>query len=387
MRTALFCIAMVFGLSALAQHASAVEGRDRVVLRGNAFPAIVERETREGIEYKVSPAQPNVQTRRWSEVVEIIYHGMDSGFYQAGTRAMNAGRYEEAASRFASLAAEASREWQGAYGFYRQGEAWELAGDYEQAAAAFSSFVTTYDQHRLWLDALYRQGINLARAGVEAEAQAIVDQLMDYGRDNLAAGRGPEFRANAIQAAMKARSGDLREATRLANRVALAPRDGDTWFHWGNFWAGYLYELGEFRDAAQAYNRMLSQIGDDPAQRAQLSLGYGLSLARSGDNSAALMELLRLDTLPYGSPAQRCQAQYWAGRILVEQGEADKEHEDPRVAEFARTKYRRGILLLQAAASSISDHPDKMEARNLLARLQGDDEDEDAAEEAVLMGE
>lgn len=387
MRIALLFTGMIILASGLLSQAAAVEGRDRVVLRGNAFPAIVERETREGIEYRVSPAQPNVQTRRWSEVVEIIYHGMDSGFYRAGMQAMNSGRYEEAASRFASLASEATREWQGAYGFYRQGEAWERAGDYEQAAAAFASFVTTYEDHRLWLDALYRQGINLARGGVEAEAQAVADQLMDYGRENLAAGRGPEFRANAIRAAMMARSGDLREATRLANRVALAPRDGDTWFHWGSFWAGYLYELGEFRDAAQAYNRMLSQVGDEPAQRAELSLGYGISLARAGDEDAALMELLRLDTLPYGSPAQRCQAQYWAGKILTEQGERDKEHEDSRVADFARAKHRRGILLLQAAAASISDHPKKIEARSLLTRLLEDEAPAEEQEEAVLMGE
>lgn len=354
---------------------SAMEGRDRIVLRGNAFPAIIERETREGIEYRITPSQPTVQTRRWSEVVEITYHGMDGGNYKAGLDAMRAGRYEEAAIRFNALATGATREWEGAYGYYQLGEAWEQVGDYEQAAAAFASLVGGYPEHRFWLDALYRRGINLARVG-SPEAQSVVDELLNFRAQNPSQGRGPEFRANAIRAVMMAQDNRFDDARRMANSVALTPRDGDTWFHWGNYWAGFLFDRGEFRDAAQQYQRMLTQIGDNPAQRAELSLGLGISLARGGgDKAAALLELLKLDTLPYGSAGQRAQAQYWAGRLLIEEGNANKDNADDRISTFARRQVERGLLLLEAASRSISDNPAKAEAARLLEELRPTEEE------------
>ena len=118
----------------------------------------------------------------------------------------------------------------------------------------------------------------------------------------------------------------------------------------GAFWAGFLYEQGEYKTAAQQYQRMLSQVGDNPVQRAQLSLGLGVSLANGGgDKAAALMELLA-DTLPYGSAAQRCEAQYWAGRLLVEEGQASLENENARISDFAKVQIERGKVLLAAAA-------------------------------------
>ena len=386
----LICLAIaILALFSLGlSSAAAVEGRDRIVLRGNAFPAIIERETRDGIEYRITPSQTTVQTRRWSEVVEIIYSGMDGGNYLAGTQAMNAGRYEEAAIRFNDLATSASREWEGAYGYYRQGEAWEQAGGYQQAADAFGSLAAAYPEHRFWTDALYRQGINLARTQ-NPEAQGVIDALLNFRVGNPAVGRGPEFRANAIKAVMVAQAGKVSDARRLANSVALTPRDGDTWFHWGSFWASFLYDQGEFRDAAQQYQRMLSQVDDNPAQRAQLSLGLGVSLAQGGgDKASALMELLKLDTLPYGSSAQRCEAQYWAGRLLVEEGQANRDNEDDRIASFAKVQYERGMVLLAAAAGSISDHPSKLQAQRLVEELTPKEEEAEAAPvEAVLVEE
>ena len=381
------CLSAVVLMTSVVSSISAVEGRDRVVLRGNSFPAIVEHETRDGIEYKVTPSQTNLQTRRWSEVIEIVYAGMDGGNYLAGMQAMSAGRYEEAAVRFSTLASGATREWEGAYGYYRLGEAWEQAGEFQEAANSFGSLATAYPNHRFWLDALYRQGINLARTS-SPDAQTVIDALLNFRATNPAAGRGPEFRAKAIEAVITAQKGDVSGARRLANSVALSPRDGDTWFHWGFFWAGFLYEQGEYKTAAQQYQRMLSQVGDNPVQRAQLSLGLGVSLANGGgDKAEALMELLKLDTLPYGSAAQRCEAQYWAGRLLVEEGQATMDDESARISDFAKVQIERGKVLLNAAANSISDHPTKSLAEGLLASLEPVEEEAPAEEGAEVVSE
>ena len=205
----------------------------------------------------------------------------------------------------------------------------------------------------------------------QPDAKNVIDALLNFRATNPAVGRGPEFRAKAIEAVIMAQKGNVSGARRLANAVALSPRDGDTWFHWGFFWAGFLYEQGEYKAAAQQYQRMLGQVGSNPVQRAQLSLGLGASLANGGgDKAAALVELLKLDTLPYGSAAQRCEAQYWAGRLMVEEGQASLDNESARIASFAKVQIERGKVLLNAAANSISDHPSKELAGALLSSFE-----------------
>ena len=112
-RLFILSVSVICCLVGLVSPAEAVEPGDQVILRGSSFRAIVEHETRDGISYRVTPSQTNLQTRRWSEVVDIIYAGMDGGNYLAGMQAMSGGRYEEAAVRFESLAVGAKREWEG----------------------------------------------------------------------------------------------------------------------------------------------------------------------------------------------------------------------------------------------------------------------------------
>jgi tetratricopeptide (TPR) repeat protein len=343
--------------------------RDRLILKGQAFNAFVDRETTEGIEYRVSAKQTRVSTKRWSEVVDIIYAGMESGYYQSGMDFMAAGRYEEAAQRFQALASSATREWEGAYGYLRLGEAWDLAGAYEEAAAAFGTLCATYPEHRFWMDAKYRQGIALAQAGKDAEAKACMDDLKEYRANNPNSGRGPELRSSAIETVIAAVGGDVRGAKGLARKVAFRPSDGDTWFHWGTFWAGWLRAQGEFRDAAREYERMLPQLAGDPAKQAKVSLGFGICLANDGQKEAALLELLKLDALPYGSPEERCEAQYWAGRLMWETGSEKKDDPDAKVNEFANQKLKSARALLAAAASSISDSPAKQLAADFIQTL------------------
>ena len=66
------CLSAVVLMTSVVSSISAVEGRDRVVLRGNSFPAIVEHETRDAL-IQGHTFSTNLQTRRWSEVIEIVY--------------------------------------------------------------------------------------------------------------------------------------------------------------------------------------------------------------------------------------------------------------------------------------------------------------------------
>jgi len=367
MRTALFLVAaLCISAVPLAAEEENRE-RDTIVVDGQPEGAFVEAERLDGVHYKPYSGMGGTKRYRWSEVDRIDYAGMDGGYYRAGMDEKEGGNYNVAAERFMTLARGAEREWQAVYGYFEAGESYELAGNYDEAANAFAQLCAGYPEHVRWMDAKYREGINLAREEKTDAAKAAADALMAYGDANRAqVSRGPEYRANAIKAALAAEAGDMNEAQSLVGRVIFTARDGDTWYHWNNFWAGFLLEQEEYRDAAAAYEQMLHDLSEDPGRLAEVSLNYGIALAKDGREDAALLQFLQLDVLPYGSASQRCKAQYWAGRLLLEQSKAAAAEEEGKKRQgFARSMEAQAKVLLEAAAGSISSAEEKTRARQL----------------------
>lgn len=364
----------------------------RLQLKDRAFDCLAYRETRDGLEYKVSRLQPRTQQKRWGEIVSLTYAGMASGYYKAGADAKQAGDYAQAATHFRTLVDNAKREWEGAYGLFEEGGAWELAGAAERAMAAFAQFCETYPEHRFWLDAKYRQGIAAARAGDDGAAEQVIADLDAFAQANDRLRNAAGARANAIRAALLAGKGDFNEARSFATKASFRPGDGPTWFHWGNFWASFLTEKGNHRDAVAQYERMLRQLGrDQPALRVKLSLGLGIALARDDRKEEALPYLVAIDALPFGSRRERAEAQYWGGRLLWETAKATLDaSSDTKEREFAAAKQDQARVLLRAAANTTADTPARENARDFLQTLptppEGEGDEATAAAAAVPLG-
>lgn len=313
----LMTLCLVGGFTELA--ALAREDKDVIIqVQGPPLYGTIIHDGLTEVIYRVDPRVQNTSTVQRRRIARIDYRGMRDGYWEAGMRDKAAGQYLIAAQRFQTLAGQ-EQEWARAYGTYQQGVCLELAEAYEDAAAAFGRLVAEHPDHVLLLDAYYRQGINLARLGDGAGANTIADALeaLSKGERRL---RQAAPRAEAVRTAVLALvDEDLRGATSQSRRVTL--REGDAGVHWANFWADVLRTNEAWADAVRFYEGMLEYV-DEPDQRARLRLGMGIAMANSGDAETALGELLAVDALPYGSPSERIEAQYWSGRLLWETASA-----------------------------------------------------------------
>ena len=326
-----------------------------VTSEGKNIYAYVYHEKVDVVEYKINEALPQMQTIRWREVARIDYKGMteDTSLYATGMREMAGGQYAVAATRFEAVKNEGvqeGKEWKVAYGLLRQGECWELAGAFDKAAESYGEFTSSLPEHSLYTDALYRQGLALARAGKGGEAAPLVETLNTIAKERR--DRGAETRANAVLTAVAGESGDVGEASQLARKVAFSPRDGDVLFHWGDYWASFLLNQQEYDQAAREYKKLLSLVQGQPAVTASLSLGYGIALAKDDQKYKALMAMMNLDALPYGSPEQRLEARYWIGRLKWETAQENIDKPDERLAEFAKGQQAEARELLKEVADA-----------------------------------
>jgi hypothetical protein len=303
---------------------------------------------------------------------------MDSGPWAKGNDERAAGNYEAAAEFFNQLATTGTREWEKVYGSLAEGECWELAKKYADAAKAFAVVVDGFagdatkkppiPPHRLWLDAKYRLGMAQAQAK-NAAADKIAQELEELGKkEGLSAA---EARANAIRAARFAAEGNQGKFNEFMKKATLRSFDEpDVWFHFKLFSAEALRgPLKNGKAAVPIYREILNGLGDDPARQAQISLGLGLTLMEN-DKESALIELLKLDVLPYGSPDQKCEARYNAGRLLWESAQAIKGNaeamKDERKAAFVKETERAARLVLTAAADGPPKNPNVELAKALL---------------------
>lgn len=347
---------------------SAADGepaKDRVMLReGRPMEVLIESEAADKISYRTI-AGGQVVEKRAREVLSITYGGMAEGEWKAGAEARAAGRYEEAADRFSSVAG-GEREWQKVYGAMAAGECLELAGKPAAAAEEYAKVVAGFPKHRLWLDACYRQGLALALAKKADEAGKLADDLTAYGKK---ANSSPaEARAAAVRAAVAFAKGGIKDTKfqeHLRKAVLRASDEPDTWFHFNLWLAGAYRDGNATRDALRTIDAMLPSLDGDPVRRAQTLFIKGMCQIES-DPQGAIVELLKLDCIPYGTAEQLIEARATAGRLLVDQAKALRGENDARKKEIAGELEATARVVLSAAANAPGGHPAKAKAKELL---------------------
>lgn len=363
----------------------AEEERDIIFRKnGTKIAGFVETETTAGIEYRTIKAAPGgIQTKpnllKSNELDRVEYVGMDGGAWKKGLTEREAGNFEAAAEFFNQLATTGQREWEKVYGSMAEGECWELAHKYSDAAKAFAVVVTGFAGNptatppippsRQWLDAKYRYGMALAQAK-DAQAAKVADELDAQGKKE--SNSAFDARANAIRAALAGADGNAGKFTEFMKKATLRSfEEKEVWFHFKLFSAETLRTaLKKPKDAASIYREILNGLGADPARSAQISLGLGLTLVET-DKPAALIELLKLDLMPYGSPDQKCEARYNAGRLQWDEAQVVKANsdamKDQKKADFVKELERSARLLISAAADGPAKNPNVELAKALLA--------------------
>ncbi|MBA3684924.1 MAG: hypothetical protein H0W72_06745 [Planctomycetes bacterium] len=362
--------------------AAASDSRDVIVLKAGDQKRLcfIDTETDDGkLKFRNASGGP-VNEIRISEVRSWEYFEMKDGAWAQGVERRDGGKYAEAADLFNTLATSTGKEWQKVYGAYQEGVCLELAGNFAGAATAFARVASGFPTHRLALEATFRQGFALARAGKAAEASKVADQLTEIQKKTRNA--GAESRANAIRAVNAANDGKADEVKKLAKLAMFSAREEpETYLQFGLFVADFLRAQSKFKDAELEYRRMLNSGDIDPAKKVQLSLGYGMCLVET-DKPSALVELLKLDALPYGSAEQKCEARYWSGKLILDDVKAAKQagdDQDEKKSGFIKEQLAAARFLLQAAADSSSTHPSKGMAK---AELDAMGPDPDAPVEA-----
>lgn len=344
--------------------------KDRIIQKtGPAIEASeVVSETPESVTYKITP-NAQVSTKRSSTILRVVYAGMTTGAYSAGADALARGAYEEAADRFHQVATS-DKEWEKVYGGMSEGEALELAKHYAEAAAAFQGAVAAAPKHRLALDATYRLGMNQAWAK-DAAATKTADGLTELSKGTV--GQPAESRANAIRAAAALAGGNALKFDEYAKKAVFRASDEpDAWFHF-NLWLADAYRLaGKAKEAARTIDGMLPNLDADPARKAQALGTKGLALVEI-DPQGAIIELLKLDALPFGSEEQRCEARFQAGKLMLSEAKtlaaAPDTASDERKSAFVKELNRGARLLLQASADSLTASAAKDQAKTLLGTL------------------
>lgn len=368
--TTLAVTSLMSALTGARATSAEIPDRDRIIQRSGPVIEVVEvvGETAENVTYKITAnAQPG--TKRSTAILRVDYAGMRSGSYLAGVESLNRGAYDEAADRF-HQSASGEREWERVYGSMAEGDALELGLHYAEAAKAFQAALTAAPKHRLALDAKYRLGMNLAWAK-DPEAAKVVDELSVLSKGTT--GQPAESRANAIRAAIALNAGNVMKFDEFSKKAVLRPTDEpDAWFHF-NLWVAEAYrKAGKAKEAARIVDSMLPALDADPARKAQALGIKGLALIEI-DPQAALIELLKLDVLPFGSEDQRCEARFHAGKLMLAESKALAANpdtaKDERKSAFVKELDRGARTLLEAASDSLTSNPAKDLATTLLKSM------------------
>ncbi len=339
-------------ISCLALASAATpDQRDVIILRANnqSKLAVIDSE-RPGVLLIRMTSNSPVSEQRLSEVASWTYRDMADGYWPQAVQAREQGRLAIAADMFNALSATGDREWMKVYGAYNEGICWELLGDWTKAAEAFGRAAAIEPAHRLAMDAQYRQGFAYARLKNEAEASKIADALDEIAKKDR--NKGAEARARAIRATL-AYNGGKADELKKEGRAAVFPReDIEVAVQFGTFFADAQRQLGLLREAHSEYERLLAIRELDAATRVPLQLGFAKTLLDEGDQASALVELLRIDALPYGTVDQKCEVRYLAGKLLAAGiVEAKTKGE---LTEALKAQERTARLLLNAAANSSS---------------------------------
>lgn len=337
----------------------------------------VVSENADDMRWRMSPDAPteNKTPRREIKSIEYAFQRQTSAYTQ-GFEARERGKFEESAELFGQLASS-DREAELVVGSLEAGASWELAGKFADAATAFATVIEKAPAHPLAFDARYRLGMAYAMDKATADkADAIAKKLEEDAKGK--GGQQANVRASAIRAALGLLKGDDAEVRRQVSRSSFNPElERASWLHFNLFMADALRAANKGKEAVQIYERMLPALVNDPAAAARIHLGIGLGKVET-DRLGAIAELLTLDALPYGSPDQKCEARYQAGRLLWAEVQAMPKEAaaDERKAAFAKDSLFTARILLQAAANSTSSHPSKAQAAEVLKTLPLDEDEE-----------
>ncbi len=382
--TSILLASMLLGFAALATAVD--DDRDRIYGASTKTDAYVQNELSDITTFKVS-AQSALQKKPTKDIKRIVYAGMNvDGVWRKGMESKSRGRYEEAAEFFGQLADSGAKEWEKTYGAMQEGECWELAHKYDLAAKAYQKVVKTADftkddkaqpRHRLWLDAAYHFGVANALDKKPDEATKVVEGLSAYAKlQNVPNSSGAETRANAVRAAIAAVAADMGKLREYSQKTNFRPgEEMETWFHFNLLVADVYRTGGKPKDALSIVDRMVDEpaLVAEPARKAQAELVKGMCLLET-DPQGAVVELLKIDLLPYGSEDQKCEARYNAGRLMLDEAAKIKAKpetaKDDRKADFVKELTRTARMLLGAAADSSSTLPSKSLAKAALDKME-----------------
>jgi len=366
-------------------YAADADDRDRIYRTGNASYILgyVISETTDTVSYVTLrmpagtiPIQP--QHVRTSELDHIVYYGMQSGHWVKGQEDRESGNFDSAAEHFNQMVTLGTHEWEKVYGSIAQGECLELAGHFAEAAAAYDVVVKNYagkptsnppiPPNRLWLDSLYHEGLCLAEAK-SPDANKVADRLEELDRkENLL---GSQSRASAIRAGIAASEGNLNAFLDNMKKVTFNPNgsDHEVWFTFNLYCAETLRLIfHQNKEAASVYRNLLSGLGEDVSKLPRVSLGLGLCLM-DHDRSGALIELLKLDLMPYGSADQKCEARLNAARLLWAEAQAVRSAagmKNPSKAQFVLQTESSARFLAGAASEGPAKNPNVALAHTLM---------------------
>ena len=330
----------------------------------------------EGVEkvmYKRGNTPPRpVNTR---EISRVVYEGTtgDTAWARA-VEARTAGNFAEAATQFQAIAENpAAREWELFYGSFQAGENWELTKDWAKAAAAYKPGVVKVPGHRYALDLRYRYGFALALSASAAGAEQVASDLAKAGADPAVMNSSMySTRAAAIRAAIAGAAGDASKVRDLAQKAgAMSAKDSrETYAHF-NFWlADWLRQNNKPRDAIAILDRIAVEYAGDPGKLSEVQLLRGLCLVET-DPSAALVELVKIDLMPFGSEDGKCEARWHAGRLLAKEADdlAKNADSDPKKLATVTALQRAARMILSAAVDSTSSSPARVQAHELLQTI------------------
>ncbi len=375
--------------------------RDQIVLNDNRrVSGFIAYETPDQIWWKTTLNAANIAGRiALSDVRQMTYRWtVNEGFWTAGMAEFARGRYELAAVRFTQMADSGATVSERVYGAFKAGDCWELARDHVKAAEMFgrinqfnpkwplpipgkpSPKIKDDEQaHRLWLDARCREGMNLALAKKTEAATAIAEELDKRGKTLVRP--GCESRAAAIRAALALADNDLVKTQNACAKVSFLPgpgffEDNEIYWTFGIWRAEAMTTLNRPKEAITIYDRLILQGNADAFTRVRLRFGRAMARLAIEASAAVIPELIALDALPQGSLDMKCEARYQAGRLLLDDLNAQRATADPKDetrAQFFKEQERTIRLLLSGAAATDSKLDAKTKAKALLDTLPPDE--------------
>jgi hypothetical protein len=182
-------------------------------------------------------------------------------------------------------------------------------------------------------------------------------------------------RGNAVLAMIMLNEGNAQKYREYYGKAVFsAERDTEEWFRFKNTIAELLRTTQNKPKEAVTVLReiqaVLPTLSMAREALVQVSLNLGLALAGADQRDEAIYELLRIDTMPYGSPDQQCEGRAAAAKLMWEN--AKKITNDPeamknqRKVEWAKELEVTARFLAVAAAEGPDKNPATAEAKSLL---------------------